>query len=102
MPRSRMRRKHQSLLRVMRPRAGLDIVAADTRSRTTRLWIARWHRGSRPGQTEVAQRQRFSATTVFRSVPIPLISTSKVSPGFIAWVVPGVPVKMTSPGSSVT
>jgi hypothetical protein len=42
-----------------------------------------------------------AATTVFLSVVTPGISTSKVSPGFIACVVPGVPVKITSPGSSV-
>ncbi len=48
------------------------------------------------------QLHRCSVTTVLRNTPIPLISTSKVSPGFMAWVVPGVPVKITSPGSSVT
>ncbi|MBM3775039.1 MAG: GxxExxY protein, partial [Acidobacteria bacterium] len=40
--------------------------------------------------------------TLFRRMPMPSISTSTTSPGFILAVVPGVPVKMRSPGISVT
>ena len=36
-----------------------------------------------------------------RNTPTPSTEISIVSPGFIAVVEPGVPVKMTSPGSSV-
>ena len=44
----------------------------------------------------------FPATTLLRSTPTPSISTSTVSPGSIPEVVPGVPVKMRSPGFRVT
>jgi len=40
--------------------------------------------------------------TLLRSTPTPSNSISTRSPGFMAIVAPGVPVKMTSPGSSVT
>lgn len=40
--------------------------------------------------------------TGLRSTPMPSISTSTTSPGDIRRVVPGVPVKMRSPGSRVT
>jgi uncharacterized membrane protein len=40
--------------------------------------------------------------TGFRSTPMPSTSTSTTSPGAILRVVPGVPVKMRSPGMRVT
>src|SRR6188508_3468760 len=56
---------------------------------------------------ESHQREDQSPATGLRSVPMPLISTSTVSPAFIqrgglrpAPTPPGVPVTMTSPGSS--
>ncbi len=49
----------------------------------------------------------FSSSTTLRSTPMPLISTSATSPGFIhkgglrfAPTPPGVPLTITSPGSS--
>lgn len=44
----------------------------------------------------------FPRTTTFRSTPTPSTSISTTSPGLIARVVCGVPVKITSPGRSVT
>src|SRR5262249_18448859 len=48
-----------------------------------------------------------SAATGFRNIPMPLISTSAMSPGFIHTggflldpTPPGVPVEITSPGTS--
>src|SRR5262249_25339810 len=45
---------------------------------------------------------RAHAATAVRSTPTSSISTSITSPLATAWVWPGVPVKITSPGSSVT
>ncbi len=42
-----------------------------------------------------------AATTLFLNTPTPSTSTSTVSHGFIAFVLPGVPVKMRSPGNKV-
>ena len=39
-----------------------------------------------------------SATTGLLSVPMPSISTSTVSPAFIFWVAPSVPIQTMSPG----
>ena len=46
--------------------------------------------------------QGLAATTRFSRTPTPSISTVTTSPGCIPLVVPGVPVKMRSPGSRVT
>lgn len=54
------------------------------------------------GPDRKARKRRYAALTGFFRTPIPSISTSTISPGFIAPVVPGVPVKITSPCSSVT
>ena len=39
-----------------------------------------------------------SATTLLRSTPIPEISISQVSPGFMSDGTPSVPIHITSPG----
>src|SRR5262245_56115444 len=40
----------------------------------------------------------YSATTLLRSVPIPVMSISHTSPGFMLRGEPSVPIHMTSPG----
>ena len=66
--------------------------------------------GTSPAMTNsrTAMDYYFSSTIRVRSVPMPVISTSSTSPGFIQsgglrrWPTPsGVPVAMTSPGMSV-
>src|SRR5579863_3940982 len=42
-----------------------------------------------------------SATNVLRSVPMPVISTSTVSPALMLGEAPSVPIQITSPGHSV-
>jgi hypothetical protein len=44
---------------------------------------------------------RHSATTLLRSTPIPEISISQVSPGFMSDGTPSVPIHITSPGMMV-
>ena len=46
-------------------------------------------------------RKNYCATTLFCKTPMPSISISTTSPAFNAVVVPGVPVKIASPGSRV-
>ena len=53
-------------------------------------------------QTEIAANRHEPFTARLRNVPMPSMTTSIVSPALNARVVPGVPVKITSPGSSVT
>ena len=54
------------------------------------------------GHLRRQENQGLAAATVFSSTPTPSISTVTTSPGCIPRVVPGVPVKMRSPGSKVT
>jgi hypothetical protein len=50
----------------------------------------------------IAPRTRaHSATTLFLNTPIPLISISHTSPGFMFSGMPSVPIHITSPGSMV-
>ena len=55
-----------------------------------------------PRQARLSAGCYRSSCTGFRSMPMPLMSTSQMAPSAISEVVPGVPVKMQSPGSSVT
>ena len=45
--------------------------------------------------------QTFSATNLFRNVPIPVMSISTTSPAFKLGEAPSVPIQITSPGDSV-
>lgn len=61
--------------------------------------------GNRPFAHGVARNPRYrfpGCVTRFRRMPTPSSSTSTTSPSTIRFVVPGVPVKITSPGISVT
>ncbi len=57
---------------------------------------------SADGKRDENQRPAGAATAGLRRVPTPSMRTSTTSPGLNALVVPGVPVKIRSPGSSVT
>ena len=57
---------------------------------------------TRPYWYPVSGRFYDSSLTGLRRTPMPLMSISQTAPSAMSWVVPGVPVKMQSPGSSVT
>src|ERR1043165_4691840 len=59
-----------------------------------------WMPGTSPGMTEYGGSFP-SPTTLFLNTPIPEISISHTSPGFMFDGMPSVPIHITSPGSMV-
>jgi hypothetical protein len=82
-------------------RATVAVIPGASHTRCFSSSRRRWWRRSPGGCGGCRRRERYSAMTVLRSTPIPLISISHTSPGFMFSGMPSVPIHITSPGSMV-